>query len=65
MCIDMKKNYLCALMDRYEYIIMKLMDFPEHVQQKYNIQAHANNGYIYFEIRRSIYGLPQAGKLGN
>ena len=52
-------------MDRYEYMIMKLTDLSENVQQQYNLQAHANNGYVYLEILRSIYGLPQAGKLAN
>ena len=50
-------------MDRYGYIGMKLTDFPMHVQQKYNLQAHANNGYVYLKIWRSIYSLPQVGKL--
>ena len=49
-------------MGRYEYIRMNLTDFPEHFQQQYNLQAHAKNGYIYLEIRGSIYGFPQAGK---
>ena len=43
---------------------MKLTDFPKHVQQQYNNQAYAKNCYVYLEIRRSIYGLPQADKLG-
>ena len=64
-CIDIKSCYICAPMDRYEYIRMKLTDFPEHVQQQYNIQSHSKNGYVYLEIWRSIYSLPQAGKLSN
>ena len=52
-------------MDRYEYTIMKLTDFNKHVQQQYIIQAHDKNGYFYLEIRRSIHGLPQEGKLEN
>ena len=42
---------------------MKLTYLPEHVQQQYNIQALSNNGYVYIEIRRSIYDPPQADKL--
>ena len=34
-------------MDRYEYMIMKLTGFPEHVQQQYNLQAIAKNLYVY------------------
>ena len=47
MCMDIKKFHLCAPMDRYEYMIMRLTDFPEHVQQQYNLQYHAKNGYVY------------------
>ena len=50
-------------MYRYEYTRMKLTDLPVHVQQEYNIQAHAKNGYIYLEIWRSIYGLPTSRKI--
>ena len=52
-------------MDRYEYMRMKLTDFPEHVQQQYNLQYHTKNSYVYIKIWRSIYGLPKAGKLAN
>ena len=52
-------------MDRYEYMWIKLMDLPVHVQQQYNLPAHAKNVYFYLEIQRFIYGLPQAGKLSN
>ena len=31
-CIYIKNYYLCAPMDRYEYIRMKLTDLPVHVQ---------------------------------
>ena len=65
MCINIKTFHLCVPMDRYEYMRMKLTDFPEHVQQTYNLQAHDKNGYIYLGTRMSIYGLPQAGKLAN
>ena len=52
-------------MEIYEYMRMKLIDFPAHVQQQYNLHAHAKNGYVYLKIRRSIYGFPQAEKLAN
>ena len=63
MCIDIKNFYLFIPIGRYGYIGMKLTDFPMHVQHKYNLQAHANNGYVYLKIWRSIYSLPQVGKL--
>ena len=52
-------------MDRYDYKRTELTDLPEHVQQEYNLQAHAKNVYVYFKIRRSISGLSQVGKSAN
>ena len=39
--------------------------FPQHVVEEYNLMEKVYNGCIWIEIRRSIYGLPQAGKLAN
>ena len=65
MCIDIENFYLCAPMDRYEYMHMPLEVFPQHVIDQYDLARNAKNGKIYLEIRRSIYGLPQSGKLAN
>ena len=45
-------------MDRYEYMRMKLKYLPKHVQQQYNLRAHAKNGYVYLDIRWSITASP-------
>ena len=39
--------------------------FPKHIKQQYYLEIKAKKGHVYVEIRRSIYGLPQAGKLVN
>ena len=65
MCIDIKNFYLCAPMDRYEYMHIPLDVFPQHVIDQYDLARHAKNRKVYLEIRRSIYGLPQSGKLAN
>ncbi len=36
MCLDIKKNYLTAALDRYEYMKMPLALFPEWIIKKYN-----------------------------
>ena len=36
---------------------------PEKIVQEYNIQPLFNNGRILAEIRKSMYGLPQAGRI--
>ena len=42
-----------------------LSEFPEHIIKQYSLIEKALNGYVYVEIIRSIYGLPQAGTLSN
>ena len=44
---------------------LRLSVFPEHTKHQYNFEIKAKKGYVYVEIRRSIYGLPQDGKLAN
>jgi hypothetical protein len=39
--------------------------FPTHIIQQYDLLKHVWNGYIYVEIRKAIYGLPQASILSN
>ena len=44
---------------------LPLKHFPEHTIEQYNLRENAKNGWVYVEIRKAIYGLPQAGKLAN
>ena len=39
--------------------------FPQHVIQEYNLLEKVYKGCVWIGICRSIYGLPQAGKLAN
>jgi hypothetical protein len=65
MGMNVKSFYLCTPMDRYEYMKMPLSIFPDHVKEQYNLEANAKNGFVYLEIRKAIYGLPQGGILAN
>ena len=62
---DIKKFYLGTPPSDYEYMRMPLKLFPDHIIEQYNLKALAKNGFVYVEIRKAIYGLPQAGKLAN
>ena len=43
---------------------LKLSDIPEEVTKHYNLETKVkNDGYVYIEIRRGMYGLPQSGLL--
>ena len=52
-------------MDCFEYMKMPLSIFPQTTIDQYNLTEHAKNGFVYLEIRKAIYGLPQAGILAN
>ena len=65
MCIDIKKFYLGTPLEQYEYMAIPLHLFPQHTIDQYNLRTHAKDGKVYVEIRKAIYGLPQAGILAN
>ena len=61
---DISNFYLNTPMDRYEYMRMKLDMFPDDVIEEYNLRDKVEpNGYAYIEVRKGMYGLPQAGLL--
>lgn len=65
LCLDIKNFYLGTPMDRFEYMKMPLDIFPAATVAQYNLSERAYNGFVYLEIRKAIYGLPQAGILAN
>ena len=62
---DIKNFYLNTPLDRYEYMRMPLKLIPQPFIDQYNLQAKAKNGYVYIEIQKGMYGLPQTGILAN
>eukprot|EP00804_Cyclotella_cryptica_P018372 CCRYP_015481-RA/>CCRYP_015481-RA protein AED:0.17 eAED:0.17 QI:0/0/0/1/1/1/2/0/862 len=64
-CADIKNMYLQTPMARYEYMRIKADLVPAAFKDAYNLWDRIHNGYIYMEIRRGCYGLPQAGILAN
>ncbi len=60
--MDIKNFYLKTPMVRYEYMHLKLADMPDDVIEHYKLHDVATpDGYVYCEIRKGMYGLPQAG----
>jgi hypothetical protein len=60
--IDIKNYYLGTPMEYFQYIRVPKSVIPQEVwdDPRYDIQV-ANDGYIYLEIRRGMYGLKEAG----
>ena len=52
-------------MERSEYVCIKFSDIPQEFIEEYDLSEAAQNGWIYFEILRGCYGLPQSGRLAN
>ena len=65
MCMDIRNFYLGTPLPNYEYIRFHIDDIPLEIQLEYNLQDICSNGWIYAEIRKGMYGLPQAGILAN
>ena len=64
MTLDINNFYLNTPLGRYEYLRLKLTNLPEDVIENYGLKDRAtSDGYVYVEIRKGMYGLPQAGLL--
>jgi hypothetical protein len=62
MTMDIKDFYLNTPMARYEYMRLRIVDIPDDVIKHYNLRNKATpDGYVYCEIQKGMYGLPQAG----
>ena len=64
-CLDIKNFYLTVPLDRFEYMKMPLALFPSWTKEQYNFDKLAKNEFVYLEMRRAVWGLPQAGILAN
>ena len=65
MCADISNFYLNSPMDRYEYMKIPLDIIPEEIIQQYNLRNLEHKDFVYMEIQKGMYGLPQAGKIAN
>ena len=63
--LDIENFYLETPMTNYEYMKINIRDILQEVIDEYNLLDYVHNGWVYVEIRRGAYGLPQAGKLSN
>jgi hypothetical protein len=62
MTMDIKDFYLDTPMICFEYMRLRIAGMPEDVIAHYNLRKKATpNGYVYCEIQKGMYGLPQAG----
>ena len=62
MTIDTKGFYLNTIMERPEYLRMKIANFPDDVIKHYKIKDKVGaKGNLYVKCVKGMYGLPHAG----
>ncbi|KAI2500611.1 Reverse transcriptase (RNA-dependent DNA polymerase) [Fragilaria crotonensis] len=62
---DLKDFYLGTPMTEYEYMRIPISMIPPAIMEHYQLTPLIHNGHVYVEIRKGMYGLPQAGILAN
>jgi hypothetical protein len=62
---DIKNMYLETSLDQFEYMKMPIALIPADIIAHYNLNEKVLDGYVYMDIRKGMYGLPQAGILAN
>jgi hypothetical protein len=63
--IDIKKFYLSTPLRRFEYMVINLSSLPQETIDKYSLLHLAQDGKVYIEIQKGIYGLLQVGILAS
>eukprot|EP00957_Ditylum_brightwellii_P096083 7320326-Ditylum_brightwellii.AAC.1 len=59
--VDIKNFYLITLMSRYEYMKIHISLVPPKIIEQYNLNnLKDDKGFVYVEIRKGMYGPPQA-----
>ena len=64
-CFGISNFYLETPLDLPEYVWVKLFNIPQYFIEEYNPTKHIRDGWVYFEVRKSLYGLPQSEKIAN
>ena len=62
-CLDIERFYLNTTMDRYEYMNVPMLLTPQSFMEEYALHEYIYKDHIYFEIRKGMYGITQAGRI--
>ena len=52
-------------MERHEYIFLPINIIPDEIIEKHFLRDMSKYGYVYAQIRKGIYGIPQVGIIVN
>jgi hypothetical protein len=56
--IDINNFYLNTSLGRFEYMVINLASLPQETIEKYDLKELAQDGKVYIEIQKGMYGLP-------
>jgi hypothetical protein len=62
---DINNFYLNTPLGRFEYMVINVSSLPQETIEKYDLIELSQDGKVYREIQKGMYGLPQAGILAN
>jgi hypothetical protein len=65
LAIDIKIFYLNTPLGRFEYMVINFASLPQETIEKYDLIELSQDGKVYIEIQKGMYGLPHAGILAN
>jgi hypothetical protein len=65
MCLDIGNFYPSAMLDRHEYMKMPISLFSPWIIKQYDLLKKVVQGYIFLQMWKAVWGLPQAGILAN
>ena len=63
--LDIKNMYLHSGLPNPEYMRIPQELIPDEIIEQYQLHDYFHNGYLYCEIQKGLYGLPQSGKLAH
>ena len=65
MCGDCSNFYLSTPLERHQYMRIPIELIPQEFIDLYHLQNKINDGFVYCEIIRGMYGLSESGSLAN
>ena len=65
MGLDFKTFYLNTPLNKHMFVCLTIKYIPKQFMDEYNLWDLEVNGFIYMEVMKGMYGLPQAGRLAN
>jgi len=63
--MDLKNFYLNTPMEHFQYMKLPIKTIPDEIIEKYNLKEIVNEGQVYCQIRKGMYGLAEAGILAH